>query len=286
MSEQKDSFLNHLRLGMNHTVAHETPEEWASFLADHGFRAASFPADYTAPVHLIDAYVKEAAARDIQIAEVGVWTSPWNTDPQEAEKGKERCLEQLRLAEYIHARCCVNVSGAAGPDWAACYRENYAPALYEKNVEFIQYLIDTVKPQHTCYSLETMQWMVPWSVEQYVQVIRDVDRPAFKVHLDPFNLISDSYTYTHQKEVVDEAFDRLGGQIVSFHIKDVIMDPGLSVMIRETQIGTGSFDHKYYLEKIASLGDPDMPALIEHRPDPQDYLDAMEYLKKVAGGNN
>ena len=63
MSEQKDSFLNHLRLGMNHTVAHETPEEWASFLADHGFRAASFPADYTAPVHLIDAYVKEAAAR-------------------------------------------------------------------------------------------------------------------------------------------------------------------------------------------------------------------------------
>lgn len=268
-----------MRLGMNYTVPHESPDEWALYLKEHGFRAASFPADYTAPVSLIDQYVAAAKENDIQIAEVGVWTSPWNTDPEEAKKGKERCLEQLRLAEYVGARCCVNVSGAAGPLWFYCYRENFDPALYEQNVAFIQYLLDTVNPRHTCYTLETMQWMVPTTVDQYVQLIRDIDRPGFKVHLDPFNLINDSYTYTHQKELIDEAFDKLGAHMVGFHIKDVLMDTGVTLAIREVPIGEGSFDHKYYLQKIEALGDPDMPALIEHRPDPEDYLKALAYLK-------
>lgn len=268
-----------MRLGMNYTVPHTSPEEWAGYLKEHGFRAASFPADYTAPVSLIDQYVAAAKTFDIRIAEVGVWTSPWNTDPDVARKAQERCLEQLRLAEYVHARCCVNVSGAAGPDWAYCYRENYDPALYDKNVEFIQYLLDTVDPKHTCFTLETMQWMVPWSVDQYLQMIHDIDRPGFKVHLDPFNLINDAYIYTHQKEMLDEAFEKLGPYMVGFHIKDVQLDPGLTVAIREVPIGTGSFDHKYYLQKIDALGDPDMPALIEHRPNPEDYLKALAYLR-------
>ena len=270
-----------MRLGMNYTVQHSTPEEWASYLKEHGFRAASFPVDYTAPVSLIDQYVTAAKEQDILIAEVGIWTSPWNTDPEKALKGRERCLGQLRLAEYVEARCCVNVSGAAGPDWAFCYAENFDPRLYDKNVEFIQYLLDTVRPQHTSYSLETMQWMVPATVDQYVQLIHDIDRPAFKVHLDPFNLISDPYTYTHQKEVLDKAFDLLGAQMVSFHIKDVLLEPGLTVAIHEVPIGEGSFDHKYYLQKIEALGDPDMPALIEHRPDPEDYIKALAYLQKL-----
>ena len=270
-----------MRLGMNYTVPHNSPEEWAGYLKEHGFRAASFPVDYKAPTSLIDAYVNAAKAQDILIAEVGVWTSPWNTDPAEAAKGKERCLEQLRLAEYIQARCCVNISGAVGPIWCGCYRENFDPALYDQNVEFVQYLLDTVRPKHTCYTLETMQWMVPSSSAEYLQLTKDIDRPAFKVHLDPFNLIKDPYTYTHQKEVIDEAFDLLHEDMVGFHVKDVMLEQGLSVMIHEVQIGEGSFDHKYYLEKIDSLGDPDMPALIEHRPNPSDYEKALAYLKSL-----
>ena len=270
-----------MRLGMNFTVPHETPEEWAVYLEEHGFKAASFPVDYTVPVSLIDAYVRQAAVHDILIAEVGVWTSPWNTDPEEAAKGKERCLEQLRLAEYIHARCCVNVSGAAGPGWPLCYRENYSSELYEKNIEFIQYLLDTVKPAHTCYTLETMQWMIPWSSEQYLQIVKDVNRSSFKVHLDPFNLINDPYKYTHQKELIDEAFELLRDHMVGFHVKDILLDTGITVSIHETQIREGSFDHSYYLKKIDSLGDPDMPVLIEHRPEASDYEKALAYLKTL-----
>lgn len=60
-----------MRLGLNFTPPHETPEEWADILIERGYRAASFPVNYKAPAHVIDAYVKAAAERDIMIAEVG-----------------------------------------------------------------------------------------------------------------------------------------------------------------------------------------------------------------------
>ena len=43
--------------------------------------------------------------------------SPHHTDPRERSLAREACLEQLRLADYVNARCAVNVSGAAGPVW-------------------------------------------------------------------------------------------------------------------------------------------------------------------------
>lgn len=77
-----------MRIGLNFTPPHESPEQWAEILEDCGFRAASFPVDYRAPVGLIDAYTKAAREHDIRIAEVGVWDSPHLSDPQRQEKPK------------------------------------------------------------------------------------------------------------------------------------------------------------------------------------------------------
>ena len=135
-----------MRIGLNFSPPHSSPSEWADFLVTHNFRSASFPVDFHADVHTIDAYVKAAAEHDIVIAEVGVWNSPHHPDPAVAAQAYERLLEQFRLAEYVHARCCVNVSGAAGDVWFACYKENFSEDLYRKNVELIQKLCDTVNP--------------------------------------------------------------------------------------------------------------------------------------------
>ena len=122
-----------MRIGIQYVLPHSSPEQWAEETANMGFRASVFPVDYTAPVSLIDAYVKAAEARDILIAEVGVWASPFSTDEKAAAKAREACLEDFRLADYIGARCCVNVSGAFGPKWNFCYPENFTEAAYQKN---------------------------------------------------------------------------------------------------------------------------------------------------------
>lgn len=268
-----------MRIGTNFTPPHDSPDQWAEILVDCGFRATAFPVDYRAPVNLIDAYVKAAQEHDIRIAEVGVWDSPHFPDPDRAKAAQTRCLEQFRLAEYVHADCCVNVSGAAGEKWFYCYRENFDQALYEKNVDFVQRLCDTVNPQHTVYALEPMQWMVPWSPQQYLQFLRDVDRKGCGVHMDVFNFVRDPYTYTHQEELMEEAFSLLGGFIASSHIKDITMSEGTTVVIQETLLGTGEGKLECYLNHLSQLP-ADMPVLLEHLNSLEEYKTAMAFLRE------
>lgn len=268
-----------MRIGINFTPPHDSPEQWAEILADRGFRATSFPVDYRAPINLIDAYVKAAKDRDIRIAEVGVWDSPHLPDLDKSQNVQTRCLEQFRLAEYVHADCCVNVSGAAGEKWFYCYRENFDEALYHKNVEFIQRLCDTVKPEHTVYALEPMQWMLPWNPQQYLQFLRDVNRKGFGVHMDIFNFVRDPYSYTHQEELMEEAFSLLGNSIASSHLKDITMHVGTTVMIQETPIGTGEGELECYLHHLSQLS-ADAPVLIEHLDTFEEYEAAMAFLRQ------
>lgn len=269
-----------MRLGYNFVPPHSSPEEWADKLQKEGVRAASFPTDYTAPVSLIDAYGKEAAARDILIAEVGVWNSPNNPDAGKAAEALQICEEQLRLAEYVGARCCVNVSGAAGPVWHACYRENYSEEIYRRNIEIVQYLCDRVKPVRTCYALEVMQWMLPDSPEQYLRFIQDVKRDRFAVHMDAVNFINSPYRYTHQEELMDGAFRLLGSKVKSCHLKDCILEPGITFSIKEVPGGTGRFNIPYLLKKAAEL-EPDTPVLLEHLKDEEEYSNVFRYVKSL-----
>ena len=267
-----------MRLGLNAVPAHRTPEEWADILAAKGYRAASFPVNYKASVSVIDAYVKAAHERDIMIAEVGVWNSPHHPAPEEARLAREACLEQFRLADYVRAECCVNVSGAAGTVWYGCYGDNYSPKLYEENVEFIRSLCDTVKPEYTCYALEPMQWMLPDSPEQYLQFVKDVDRESFAVHMDMVNFIKDPWNYTHQEELADRTFSLLGSRIRSCHLKDCLMESGTTVAIHEVPAGEGCVDLGMYLRHIADL-DRDLPVLLEHLPDMETYDRALAHVK-------
>ena len=269
-----------MRLGINFAPKHDSPAQWAEMLAAEGFRAASFPVGYKTPVHVIDQYLAEAKAHDILIAEVGIWNSPFAPDPEVRARSREDALEKLRLAEYVKARCCVNVSGSVGEVWSWCYPGNYDEKLYVDNIEWIRYLLDTVKPVHTKYALEPMQWMLPDSPEQYAQFLQNLDRPGFAVHLDYINFINSAYEYTHQEELLERCFRLLGPHIVSCHIKDLVQQHVNSVMLQEVPIGTGSAHLASYLHHISTL-EPDMPVLIEHLREFEAFCDAIRYLQKL-----
>ena len=270
-----------MRLGLGDVLPHSSPEEWADEIVKMGFRAAAFPGNYKQPDSLIEAYVKAAGERDILIAEVGAWVNPFSPDEETAAEARERCVEQLRLADAIGARCCVNISGAFGPKWDFCYRENYTQEAYEKNVEFIQSLLDTVKPKNTCYALESMQWMLPSSPEETVKIIQDIGSLYFKAHVDICNMVNDPYKFTHTDELIDRCFSLLGNQIVSCHLKDITMDEGSTVHITEVLPGQGQMDLRRYLQRIEELEDKDTPVLIEHLPDKASYEKALKYVKNI-----
>lgn len=268
-----------MRIGLNEIPEHTSPEEWADILAKKGYRAAVFPGNYRTPVHVLDAYVKAANSRDIMIAEVGVWTSPFVRDPVKSEEARCVCEEQFRLADYVQAECCVNVSGASGDNWYGCFKDNFSESLYKENLEFIRELCDRVKPVYTSYVLEPMQWMLPDSPEQYLRFLKDVNRPAFKVHMDVVNFVKDPYTYTHIPELIHTSFDLLSPYIKSCHLKDFAMGKGTTVVIQEVPIGEGAMDFASYLGHIGQLG-ADIPVLIEHQQGMAAYDKALGYIRQ------
>ena len=270
-----------MRIGISYTVPHKSPEEWALETISMGARATCFPVDYKAPIATIDAYVKAAKEHDLLIAEVGIWANPFSTKKEERKKARERSIEQLRLADYVGACCCVNVSGAFGPKWDFCYPENFTEKAWQENVEWIRFLLDTVKPQNTCYSLESMPWMLPSTPEETMKIIEEINNPHFKAHIDICNLVNDPYKFTHCQELIDHTFDLLGPEIVSCHLKDITMEEKSTVHIYEVQPGEGQMDISYYLKRIKDLGNPDLPILIEHLPDKASYQRALDYVQTV-----
>lgn len=269
-----------MKLGINAVLPHRAPEDWAESLHKRGLKASTFPVDYTAPDKMIFAYEKAAEDYNIEIAEVGIWNSPFAPDEKIAKKNRHACLHQLELAETIHARCCVNVSGAAGECWYGCYAENYSKRLYEKNVEFIQNILDTVQPQCTYYALEPMQWMLPDSPEEYLKFMKDVDRERLAVHFDPVNFVNSVERAINYSAYLEYSIRLLKPYIKSCHLKDFQIAQQFTLHIQEKIPGQGCVDLKHYIQQIDEFS-PDMPMLLEHLNNWEEYEQGIAYIEKL-----
>ena len=271
-----------MRLGGSVMKPYSSPKEWLAHVKELGYSAVFFPVESTAPAHVIRDYLQCCRDNDLLIGEVGAWRNVMARDEKERAANLDWNIRQLELAETVGANCCVNISGSMAELW-----DGYHPALgtrevYERVVENTQRIIDAVKPAHTAYSLEPMPWMVPESPEQYLQLMRDVDRSAFKVHMDYCNMINGVERYRDASGFIAHCFELLGENIVSIHAKDVLISEGaLPVNINEVPPGEGSIDLPLVTELAHALGD-DIPVFVEHLPDHAAYMKAAAVMRQAA----
>lgn len=271
-----------MRLGGSVMKPYSSPKEWLAHVKELGYSAVIFPVESTAPAHVIRDYLQCCRDNDLLIGEVGAWRNVMARDEKERAANLDWNIRQLELAETVGANCCVNISGSMAELW-----DGYHPALgtrevYERVVENTQRIIDAVKPTHTAYSLEPMPWMVPESPEQYLQLMRDVDRSAFKVHMDYCNMINGVERYRDASGFIAHCFELLGENIVSIHAKDVLISEGaLPVNINEVPPGEGSIDLPLVTELAHALGD-DIPVFVEHLPDHAAYMKAAAVMRQAA----
>lgn len=141
--------------------------------------------------------------------------------------------------------------------------------------------IDSVKPKRTFYTIESMPWMIPDSPDEYLQLIQDVDRKAFGVHLDFVNMINCPKRFLFCDEFIEECFTKLGPYIKSIHGKDVIMENAYTTVIREVMPGNGRVNYQKVARLCESLG-ADTALFVEHLPDFESYKKAATYVKEQA----
>lgn len=271
-----------MRIGVSAEIGHSSPEEWMEKLKAWKCTCAIFPTDYTEEESVIRRYAKLAEKNDIVIGEVGAWCNPLAPDSRERECAMERCIGQLRLADAINARCCVNITGAAGPRWDGAYRGNFTKEHYKEIVRSIREIIDTAKPERTWYTIEPMPWMVPMGPKEYKKLLEDVDRERFAVHMDLANMINNVERYFFADEFIEECFDFLGPQIKSCHIKDAKLGGEFYCHIEQAACGEGTLNLEHYAERIEKINS-DMTVYVEHLKTEEEYPAAVGYLYERLG---
>ncbi len=270
-----------MRLGGKINVDDQDPASWAFAVKKAGFRAAVSPIGSDADEALIQTYRQSAKANDIVISEVGAWSNPISPDSGVRQAAIEHCRKQLRLAEEIGARCCVNIAGSRGEQWDGPHPDNFSDETFEMIVETVRVIIDTVKPRDTFFTLETMPWVFPDSADSYLALIKAIDRKAFAVHLDPVNMISSPRVYYRNGEMMRDFFAKLGPYIKNCHAKDIRLSGKLTVHLDEVLPGTGALDYKVFLRELDKL-DSDTPLIIEHLSSAEEYAAAAAYIRGVA----
>ena len=274
-----------MRLGGPLVAAHADQVSWIRELQRLGYRAAYCPLGRDAPADQVRAYAAAAQAANIVIAEVGAWSNPLSPDAAKRSAAIENCKKCLTLADAIGARCCVNIAGSRGAKWDGPCREDLTDETLSMIVEVVRDIIDAVRPTRSFYTLETMPWMYPDSVDAYLNLIRAIDRPAFAVHFDPVNLVCSPQRYFRNADLIRDFIARLGPQIRSCHAKDSLLQQNLTVHLDEVRPGTGGLDYRTLLTGLAKL-DADLPLMMEHLPNAEEYDQAAVYIRQVAREEN
>jgi sugar phosphate isomerase/epimerase len=270
-----------MRLGVSLDTQSDDPEEMASAYVEAGYSAAVCPSVSLDQPERIRA-IREAFARhDVTLAEVGVWNNMLGPDPAHRAANLAANVRALALADEVGALCCVNIAGSFHPTrWDGPHPNNISAEAFELTVQNVRYIIDAVRPRRASYSLETMPWVIPDSPDSYLRLIEAVDRPMFRVHLDPVNLINCPSRYYRNADFLRECFAKLGPWIVSCHAKDILMRDQLTVHLDEVPPGLGALDYKVFLGELSRLPG-DVPLLLEHLPQ-EEYPAAREYVLGMA----
>jgi len=263
---------------------------WIAAAQKENYRAVYAPLGFDPqkgmpPDGEIGKYAEAALKADIVIAEVGAWSNPIDPDPAKATEALHKCQGSLALADQIGARCCVNIAGSKNPaKWDGPHPSNFSRETFDGVVETTRKIVDAIKPKRTFYCLETMPWIFPSSPEQYLALIKAIDRASVAVHLDPVNMVNCPERAYDTGSLIRESFAKLGHLIKGCHGKDIILRENLTLHLDECRPGQGVLDYKTFIAEFAKLH-PDTPLMLEHLPR-EEYPPAAAYVRKIAAENH
>ena len=265
-----------MRLGG--TVCFGHISEFEDKLTASGFRAITAPFTCETPREEINRYLEIIRRHDVLIAEVGVWRNPF--DRERGRDNLEFARRQLKLADELDIPCCVNIVGTeSSAGWDAADPGNYTEEMYGRIVSSIREIIDGVNPQRAYYCIEPMPWMIPDGPDVYLQLMKDVDRSRFGVHMDFVNMINSPRRFLAAESFIEECFRKLGPYIRSTHLKDSRMNlTQLTTILNECSPGEGTLDFVKVLQILDRYLPADAPVLLEHMSTFEEYRKAYEYI--------
>ncbi len=196
------------------------------------------------------------------------------TDDAEARRERiETVRTLLRKAEVMRCGCVVTLVGTKDPSDAvlAPHPYMYTDDCRREFRDIVLRILDGLDLQATRYVIEPWHNTFFYQPEDIRSFIDSVDHPAFGLHLDQMNLVSQKYFYK-TTELIDRTFDLLANTVASVHLKDIRCDHRhMFLKWDEVHIGDGVMDYATYLKHLSQLPS-DTPCFCEHMSEESDYV--------------
>ncbi len=219
------------------------------------------------------AFGEKARSFGLVVGECGAWENLMTDDQEVQQQRIEATRETLRKAEIMGCHCVVALVGTKDPSDAplAPHPYMYSAAAKAEFRELVLRILDGLDLKNTKYVIEPWHNTFFYKPEEIREFIDRVDHPAFGLHLDQMNMVSQADFYD-TTSLINQTFDLLADKVASVHLKDIRCDHAhMFLKWDEVYIGDGVMDYETYLKRLAELP-PDTPCYCEHMSAESDYI--------------
>ena len=229
------------------------------------------------------AFGEKARRLGMIVGEIGMWSNLMTSDKDQQAKLIRTTNIMLRKADIMGCHAIVTLIGTKDPSGGALASSAY---MYtdECKAEFreiVLRILDGLDLKNAMYVIEPWHNTFFYQPEDIREFIDSVGHPAFGLHLDQMNLVSQQ-TFYKTTELINRTFDLLANKVGSVHLKDVACDDNhMFLKLDEVYIGDGVMDYDTYLKRLAELP-PDTPCFCEHLMVEGDYALNFARLHRIA----
>lgn len=215
-------------------------------------------------------YLRKLFQRNnVDISVLGCYQELGNGSKEEFEKIQKVYEAHIRFASYLGC-------GMVGT-------ETWSGNLDPKSTEALNVLVDNMKrivgyaeKMGVIIGMEPVAGHIVYDFKQARKVLDMVNSPNLQIIFDPVNIITGE-NYQQQGELIREAFELAGKEIVCIHAKDFIVDRDGTV--KSVIAGDGMFDYKL-LCSILRKKKPFIHILLEETT-PDNVFYAKEYIENI-----
>jgi sugar phosphate isomerase/epimerase len=197
--------------------------------------------------------VREAAAeRDVSLVAVSGTFNMIHPDPEVRRDGLRRLDVLAGACERIGTSTVTLCTGTRDPrDMWRRHPDNATPEAWRDLLAAMQEALETAERRCVTLAFEPEVNNVVDSAEKGRRLLDEMLSPRLKVIMDAANLFDaedPARRLSRSGEILDEAFDLLGGDILLAHAKDV---KGSGEVITA---GKGDLDYALYLKHLVEAG--------------------------------
>lgn len=232
----------------------------------------AFPTDRCAMTPGMALYIKRILAKnDVDVAVLGCYLNLGTPDPVELAETTEIYKAHIRFASLLGCGVVGTETGAVNATYS--YEEaNGSDEALEIFIKNLRPIVEYAEKLGVIFALECVHTHIVCNMKRMRKVLDAINSPNLQVIFDPVNVFSPE-NYHQQDEIMQEAFEILGNDIVVIHTKDFVVEDG---KMKSVPPGTGLF-HYDVLMKWLKAKKPLIHVLLEDTV-PENALSARDYV--------